>query len=49
MASRISSTGMLVITLVAFSAICCISLARAEDWPCWRGPHRDGISRRGWA
>ncbi len=19
--------------------------ARAEDWPCWRGPHRDGISR----
>jgi outer membrane protein assembly factor BamB len=18
---------------------------RAEDWPCWRGPHRDGISR----
>lgn len=20
-------------------------LARAEDWPCWRGPHHDGISR----
>jgi outer membrane protein assembly factor BamB len=19
--------------------------ATAEDWPCWRGPHRDGISR----
>src|SRR5215813_11808534 len=19
--------------------------ARAEDWPCWRGPRRDGISR----
>jgi outer membrane protein assembly factor BamB len=19
--------------------------ARGEDWPCWRGPHRDGVSR----
>src|SRR5215472_9432770 len=19
--------------------------AQAEDWPCWRGPRRDGISR----
>lgn len=21
------------------------TLARAEDWPCWRGPTRDGVSR----
>lgn len=27
-------------------AICAITFElRAEDWPQWRGPHRDGISK----
>src|SRR5262245_16856558 len=30
------------ITLLAASLA---GSAKAEDWPCWRGPHRDGISR----
>jgi outer membrane protein assembly factor BamB len=30
------------ITLVAASLA---ESAKAEDWPCWRGPRRDGISR----
>lgn len=31
----------------AFSALVLISapLAQADDWPCYRGPHHDGISR----
>jgi outer membrane protein assembly factor BamB len=31
--------------LVLFLAVSAGQPAMAEDWPCWRGPHRDGISR----
>jgi outer membrane protein assembly factor BamB len=28
-----------------FAVLCCTASASAEDWPQWRGPQRDGISR----
>jgi len=30
---------------VTASALLLAAAVRAEDWPCWRGLHRDGISR----
>jgi outer membrane protein assembly factor BamB len=30
---------------LTFIALSAGGPANAEDWPCWRGPHRDGISR----
>jgi outer membrane protein assembly factor BamB len=35
----------LVTTLLVFLASSAGRPARAEDWPCWRGPRRDGIAR----
>src|SRR4051812_12411583 len=29
----------------AVSLFCCIALARADDWPQWLGPKRDGVWR----
>ncbi|MEI8233876.1 MAG: PQQ-binding-like beta-propeller repeat protein [Verrucomicrobiota bacterium] len=29
---------------IAFSLILCAAAVRADDWPQWRGPQRDGIS-----
>jgi len=31
--------------LLLVLAVALVSPARADDWPCWRGPHHDGISR----
>jgi hypothetical protein len=39
--TRIGVVAFAVTLLAAFLA----ESAKAEDWPCWRGPHRDGISR----
>ena len=29
--------------MVALMALCSVAVARAEDWPQWRGLHRDGV------
>ena len=29
----------------ALVALCLVAAARGEDWPQWRGPHRDGVWR----
>jgi outer membrane protein assembly factor BamB len=43
MSFRFGSTLMPVLVLAGLAA--CGRPAPAEDWPCWRGPHGDGISR----
>jgi len=45
MSIRLGSTIGLVATVIAFFATSSLRLAKAEDWPCWRGPRGDGISR----
>src|SRR5262249_15036157 len=35
----------LAMTLLTLLALSARGPAHAEDWPCWRGPHRDGIAR----
>jgi outer membrane protein assembly factor BamB len=45
MPHRLGSTIGLIATVVAFYATSSYRLAKAEDWPCWRGPRGDGISR----
>jgi outer membrane protein assembly factor BamB len=45
MSSRISSIITMVSTIFVLPFLVLQPLARAEDWPCWRGPHSDGISR----
>ena len=35
--------GFVPLAVVLLTA--CVPTARAEDWPQWRGPNRDGISR----
>src|ERR1035441_9313458 len=37
---RFASIALLAATLAAS-----LNLARAENWPCWRGPRGDGTSR----
>lgn len=39
--SRVCET----VTLVMFLLVCFASSAEGEDWPGWRGPQHDGISR----
>jgi outer membrane protein assembly factor BamB len=34
-----------LVTLLTCLAAAAGTSARAEDWPCWRGPRRDGINR----
>src|SRR5439155_18558092 len=29
--------------ILATTALCSVAAARAEDWPQWRGPHRDAV------
>src|SRR2546428_12177661 len=40
-------------SFAVFAVLACATLsplARADDWPQWRGPNRDGISvEKGWA
>ena len=31
--------------IAAIIALCLVAPARADDWPQWRGPHRDGVWR----
>jgi hypothetical protein len=31
--------------IVLAAIVFCLSEARAQDWPQWRGPNRDGISK----
>src|SRR6516162_11437001 len=31
--------------LICASMFVAVETGGAEDWPCWRGPHHDGISR----
>jgi outer membrane protein assembly factor BamB len=34
---------------IALLACCLAAGVRADDWPCWRGPHHNGISQeKGW-
>lgn len=34
---------------IALALLLALAIGRADDWPQWRGPHRDGIStERGW-
>ena len=38
-------------TVIRYSLVCCVlvTMARADDWPNWRGPQANGISREsGW-
>ncbi len=42
---RFGSAIRLVTIVITFLATSSGQPARAEDWPNWRGPHRDGISR----
>src|SRR5262245_59410314 len=39
--TRLSATAFALFALLGGPA----PSGAAEDWPCWRGPHRDGISR----
>lgn len=32
-------------TILAVAVLCCVGPLHAENWPHWRGPSRDGISR----
>jgi hypothetical protein len=32
-------------TLIGLAALALSSAARGDDWPQWRGPHRDGVSK----
>jgi len=45
MAFRIGNRLLAVIFCMVSFAAGSMRPARAEDWPCWRGSHRDGISR----
>src|SRR6516162_894026 len=41
---------LLLFGIVAISALISGPVARAADWPQWRGPNRDGISKEtGWS
>src|SRR5262249_39844825 len=39
--TRLSATAFALFALLGWPA----TPAPAQDWPCWRGPHRDGASR----
>jgi outer membrane protein assembly factor BamB len=43
MSYRVSSKVKVILTLFIFFTL--LTSSRAEDWPCWRGPRGDGISR----
>ncbi len=45
MSFRIMNPALIVATITTLLTWSATRPARAEDWPCWRGPHHDGISR----